>query len=602
MFGWSAAEAIGRPLANVSVEKQEEFRALRARVQRGESILGLETLRLRKDGSPIDVSLSYAPLHDRSGHTIGAIIVYQDITERRLVAEQRQAREAADAANRAKSNFLANMSHELRTPLNAIIGFSELLEDQTFGPLNDKQQRYVTNVHSSGRHLLQLVNDILDLAKIEAGRLVLEPESIDLNALLHDMQRGIEPLATAKRQTFVLEVAENLPSLTADRPKVKQILYNLFSNAIKFTPEGGRIGVRATPARSDDGGDQIQVAVWDSGVGIAEEDLHRIFLEFEQVDSSYVRQQEGTGLGLALTQRLVEAHGGRIWVESKPGKGSTFTFVLPTEGRATSIEPRPTTSVRKVEQDREGPLVLVVEDDPTARELLSHYLVEHGYRVLYARSAAEALDLVRKHRPAAITLDILLPDENGLQLLSKLRADPVTKDIPVVVVSIADDRELGSNAGAAGWFVKPVQRQQFIEALDRLVPVASGNGRRVALVVDDDHEAVELTTDVLRGRGFEVLQALGGREGLDLAIRHSPDLIILDLNMPDMSGFTVAQQLRAHPRTRQTPILVSTAMDLTGPQRDDLMRDVQTIVLKGGAEAILEALERLGLAPRNNPA
>ncbi|MEP7226831.1 MAG: response regulator, partial [Gemmatimonadales bacterium] len=597
IFGWTADEVIGRPLANVPPEKQEEFRALRTRVLHGDSIVGLETSRIRKDGSRIDVSISYAPLHDRRGHTVGATIVYQDITERRLVAEQRQAREAAEAASRAKSNFLANMSHELRTPLNAIIGFSELLEDQTFGPLNEKQQRYVHNVHSSGRHLLQLVNDILDLAKIEAGRLVLEPESINLNALLHDMQRGLEPLAVAKRQTFVLEVPQELPTLIADRGKVKQILYNLLSNAIKFTKDGGRIGVRAMPVRGDDGGDQVQVAVWDSGVGMAEEDLHRIFLEFEQVDSSYVRQQEGTGLGLALTRRLVEAHRGKIWVESKPGEGSTFTFVLPTVLHATNIEPLRPTSVRNVEQGGEGPLVLVVEDDTTARELLTHYLVEHGYRVHHAGSAAEALDMARKHQPAAISLDIFLPDEHGLELLSKLRADPVTKDIPVVVVSITDDRELGFNAGAAAWLVKPVQRQQFIEALDRLAPLTAANGRRVALVVDDDREAVELAGDVLRGRGFEVLQAFGGTEGLALAIHHMPALIILDLNMPGLSGFTVAQQLRAHPRTRQIPILVSTAMDLSGQQREELMRHVQTVLLKGGAEGLLEALERLGLTP-----
>ncbi len=597
MFGWSAAEVTGKPLANVPPEKQEEFQALRRRALAGDSIVDLESSRVRKDGSRIDVSISYAPLHDRAGMTTGAIIVYQDITERRLMAEQRQAREAADAANRAKSNFLANMSHELRTPLNAIIGFSELLEDQAVGELTERQRRYVLNVLSSGRHLLQLVNDILDLAKVEAGRLLLEPESIDLVSLLQDMQRGLELLATAKRQTFTLEAAGNLPALTADRAKLKQILYNLLSNAIKFTEEGGRIGVRATPTQDEEGREQVQVAVWDTGVGIAPEDQHRIFLEFEQVDSSYVRQQEGTGLGLALTRSLVEAHGGRISVESTPGQGSTFTLILPTQLQASGIKawqppPQPVPAPK-----RGGPLVLVVEDDTTARELLSHYLVEHGYRVAYAGSAAQGLELARKLRPAAISLDIFLPDEHGLQLLSKLRADPITKNIPVVVVSITDDRDLGFNAGAAAWLVKPVQRQQFIEALDRLIPSGESNGRRVALVVDDDHEAVELATDVLIGRGFEVLQAFGGSEGLALAIQHSPALIILDLNMPGVSGFAVAQQLRDHPRTRQIPILVSTALDLTGSQREELMRHVRTIVPKGGAEAILEALERLGLTP-----
>ncbi len=468
MFGWTAAEVIGRPLLNVPPDKQEEFHALRERVLQGKSFTGFETRRVRKDNSPIDVSLSTAPLHDGRGHIVGVIGVYQDISERRLIAEQRQAREAADAANLAKSNFLANMSHELRTPLNAIIGFSELLEDRTFGELNDRQQRYVTNVLSGGRHLLQLVNDILDLAKIEAGRLLLEPEPIDLGLLLQDMQRGLEPLAAAKHQTLTVELGENVPTLTADRGKVKQILYNLLSNAIKFTKDGGRIGMRASAAQSADGAGQIQVSVWDTGIGIAAEDLQRIFLEFEQLDSTYARQQQGTGLGLALTRRLVEAHGGRITAESRVGQGSTFTFLLPAIPGSAASDARQSASVRLQEQRSQGPLVLVVDDDNTARELLSHYLVERGYSVCHAGTAAEALETARQLRPAAISLDILLPDEHGLQLLATLRADPVTKEIPVVVVSVIDDRESGFNAGAAAWLVKPVQRQQFIEALGRL--------------------------------------------------------------------------------------------------------------------------------------
>jgi CheY-like chemotaxis protein/anti-sigma regulatory factor (Ser/Thr protein kinase) len=274
-----------------------------------------------------------------------------------------------------------------------------------------------------------------------------------------------------------------VPELTADRGKVKQILYNLLSNAIKFTKNGGRIGMRVTAAQSAAGSDQVQVSVWDTGIGIAAEDLHRIFLEFEQVDSTYARQQQGTGLGLALTQRLVEAHGGRITVESAVGQGSTFTFVLPAMPGSGVTQPRQPAALRLQEPRPEGPLVLVVEDDRTARELLSHYLVEHGYAVAHAGTAAEALEAARRLRPAAISLDMFLPDEHGLQLLTRLRADPLTKEIPVIVVSITDDREFGLQAGAAAWLVKPVQREHFIEALDRLVPNGA-NGHRVALVVD----------------------------------------------------------------------------------------------------------------------
>jgi PAS domain S-box-containing protein len=468
MFGWSAAEVIGGPLLNVPPDKQEEFRALRDRVLRGDSFTGFEARRVCKDGSLIDVSISTAPLHDGRGHIVGIIGAYQDISERRLIAEQRQAREAADAANLAKSNFLANMSQELRTPLNAIIGFSELLEDRTFGELNERQQRYVTNVLSGGRHLLQLVNDILDLAKIEAGRLLVEPEPIDLGMLLQDMQRGLEPLAAAKHQTMTVEFGEDVPILMADRGKVKQILYNLLSNAIKFTKDGGRIGMRASAAQSADGAGQVLVSVWDTGIGIAAEDLQRIFLEFEQLDSTYARQQQGTGLGLALTRRLVEAHGGRLTAESVVGQGSTFTFVLPAMPGLEGAAPRQPTSVRLKEPRPQGPLVLVVEDDNTSRELLSHYLVASGYSVCHAGTAAKALETARLLRPAAISLDMLLPDGHGLELLARLHGDPMTKEIPVVVVSIVDDRESGFNAGAAAWLVKPVQRQQFIDALDHL--------------------------------------------------------------------------------------------------------------------------------------
>jgi CheY-like chemotaxis protein/two-component sensor histidine kinase len=456
----------------------------------------------------------------------------------------------------------------------------------------------VSNVRSSGRHLLQLVNDILDLAKIEAGRLVLEPESINLNTLLHDMERGLEPLAVAKRQGFLMEIPEELPPVIADRSKVKQILYNLLSNAIKFTKEGGRVGVRAKYSRTDHSQPQVEISVWDTGIGIAPEDLERVFLEFEQLDSSYVRQQEGTGLGLSLTQRLVEAHGGRIWVESTVDKGSTFTFVLPASPTASESEPVTAAPARILGQNGQRPLVLVVEDDTTGRELLNHYLVENGYAVAYATTGAQALELAHRLKPAAISLDILLPDEHGLHILSKLRADPETKDIPVVVVSITDDRDLGLSAGAAAWLVKPVQRRQFIEALDRVMPNGKSDSKQLALVVDDDVEAVDLATDILQQRGFEVIQAFGGNEGLTLALERLPSLIILDLSMPGVSGFTVAQQLRANPLTRHTPILVSTALDLSATERAELLRHVQTIVPKSGGKAILEALERLGLTPQ----
>jgi PAS domain S-box-containing protein len=602
LFGWTSAEVVGRPLDHAPPEKIGELRQLRERVLgNGDSLTDLETVRLRKDGSRVEVSISTARLHDPAGRLAGVVAVYADITERRRATANQRAREAAEAASRAKSQFLANMSHELRTPLNAIIGFSELLEDQAYGDLNERQHKYVTNILSSGRHLLQLVNDILDLAKVEAGRLVVEASEFSVGTALDDVQRIAEPLALAKRIGLTVESCDDLPRLIADRPKVKQILYNLVSNAIKFTPEGGSVVVAARamdhrpkpllPPEWDAEG--IVISVADTGIGIGPDDLERVFLEFEQLDSSYARQQEGTGLGLALTRRLVELHGGRIWVESEVGRGSTFSFVLPLTpgGPSTDSSLHQTTALPEPSDKR--PLVLVVEDEKVGSELLTNYLSKNGYAVVPARNGAEAIDLARQLRPAAITLDILLPDTDGLEVLATLRSLPETREIPVVVVSISDNRELGFSLGAAGWLVKPVDREQFLEVVCQVMPAGVRDRRTTVLVVDDEPETVEFLSDLLESRGFRVLRAGNGEEAVRLALEEVPDAIILDLLMPGMTGFDVVQRLREHPKTRDIRILISTVKDLTQDEREGLRGQVQRIVSKSGAEDLLQALNTL---------
>ena len=592
MFGWTRDEVVGRPLEHVPPDKVDEVRRLRERVlETGDSITDLETVRHRKDGSRIDVSISTARLHDSAGRLSGVVAVYSDITERRRAAAEQAARETAEAANRAKSQFLANMSHELRTPLNAIIGFSELLEDQAYGELYQRQHKYVTNIMSSGRHLLQLINDILDLAKIEAGRLVLEPSEFTVATALDDVQGIVEPLALTKRISFTVESSEDLPPLTADRPKLKQIFYNLVSNAIKFTPEGGKVVVTAKAVEEG-----VLISVADSGIGIDPANLDRIFLEFEQVDSSYARQQEGTGLGLALTRRLVELHGGRIWVESEPGHGSTFSFVLPATPPSPVPEAPPQSTAAQSTSDHR-PMILVVEDEKAASELLTGHLATNGYAVAHARNGEEAIDLARRLRPAAITLDILLPDTDGLEVLATLRSLPETRDIPVVVVSLSDNRELGFSLGAAGWLVKPVEREQFLDVVCRAIP-AGAHRPTTVLVVDDEPETVDFLSDLLESRGFRVLGAHSGEAGVHLAREESPDVVILDLIMPGLSGFEVVQRLREHPKTRDIPIFISTVKDLTGDERERLQGQVQTILSKSGAEDVLQALRRLAVDGR----
>jgi PAS domain S-box-containing protein len=540
---------------------------------------------------------------DATGKPLRMSGVCLDITERRMVAEQRQAREAAEEANRAKSNFLASMSHELRTPLNAIIGFSELLENHTFGDLNERQQRYVANVLTSGRHLLQLINDILDLSKVEAGHMELALSEFDVRTTLGEVRTIVGTLAMKKHLSLDLEVEDSISTLTADQSKVKQVLYNLLSNAIKFTPDHGsvRVTVRLAPEVGlRKGGEWIEVAVADTGIGLKSEDHDRIFETFEQVDSAYARQQQGTGLGLALSRRFVELHGGRIWVESEAGKGSIFRFVLPLVAGAVTAEPS-TGIVGATSADQKSrPLVLVVEDDKQAGKLLAHDLVQAGYRVAHATTGKQAVALAQELRPSAITLDVLLPDHDGLKVLAQLKAIPETRTIPVVVVSLTEGRELGFSLGAVDWLVKPANPINFLAAVRKAIAGTDSAEAQTVLVVDDEPPIVELLTDMLRTQGLRVLAAYDGRQGIALARAERPNLIVLDLIMPGLTGFDVVQELRVHPETREIPILIFTVKDLTAAEREQLRGSVQAVVTKGAAGMLLQELARVQAASGRN--
>jgi PAS domain S-box-containing protein len=517
-------------------------------------------------------------------------------------------------ATEAKSQFLANMSHELRTPLNAIIGFSEILEDQTFGELNEKQTRYINNVLVSGRHLLQLINDILDLSKVEAGKLELELSRVNIKGLLENSLIMIKEKAMKHAIKLDSHISQEVMDLEilADERKLKQIMFNILSNAAKFTPDGGSIRLEANlisdfglPIADLDPKSKIQtpkcieVSVADSGIGIKPEDQERVFGEFEQLDSTYARPQQGTGLGLALTRRLVGLHGGRIWVESEgEGKGSTFTFMIPTKAEERKSEipteregPLPS----RPDVDDSRPLVLVVEDDRQASELISQYLSEADYAVARAFDGEQAIQMARELKPYAITLDILLPKKGGWEVLAELKSFPETKDIPVVIVSIVENRPFGLNLGAIEYFVKPVNKKQLIRAVRKAVAVLDKE-KITVLVVDDEPQTVQLVTDKLQAEGFNVLQAYGGQQGIDLAIQEHPDIIVLDLMMPEVSGFDVVQQLRAHSGAMEIPILIFTAKDLTEDDRQRLEGHVKMIASKSdsGKEDLLRELERLG--------
>ncbi len=529
-------------------------------------------------------------VRDEKGKPLYLLGISQDITEsKRIEAALREAKETAEAANRAKSDFLAKMSHELRTPLNSIIGFSEILEDQSAGPLNDKQHRYIGNVLLSGRNLLQLINDILDLSKVEAGRMELAPTAFHVKTALEQVGSIVGALADKKHLRVGSIVPDELPRLYADQPKFKQIMFNLLGNAIKFTPDGGRVEIAARELGRLNGNGRpwLELSVSDTGVGIAPEDHARIFNEFEQVGKSSAEQQ-GTGLGLALTRKLVEMHGGRIWVESAVGQGSTFRFTLPLEYAAEEVDKSGEHAARE-----EEPVILVVDDEKQARDLLTHYLTDAGYNVVTAANGAEARRLARSRRPAAITMDMLLREGDGLELIAELKQSPETHDIPVVVVSVTDEKERGISVGVSEWLIKPIQRADLLAALDRAIGPKCESQSKTVLIVDDDPQVLEYLDELLRQRGFTVLSAGGGQAGIDLALAHLPDLIILDLAMPTINGIQVVQTLRRDPKGREIPILILTAMELSRADRRELQTLVRGIVAKGERENLLDALRRI---------
>ncbi len=487
-----------------------------------------------------------------------------------------------EIANRHKSEFLANMSHELRTPLNAIIGFSEVLLDKMFGDLNVKQEEYLDDVLSSGRYLLSLINDILDLSKVEAGRMELELGTFDLRQLLEGSLVMVKERAQAHGITLSLETADDVDTLTGDERKVKQVLFNLLSNAVKFTPDGGKVGVTATRADA-----MVQVAVWDTGVGIPADDQQRIFEEFQQVGQGLAGKTEGTGLGLTLAKKFVELHGGTIWVESTPDRGSTFTFTLPI-GSAASHVPLPAVQEdtardweRVVEPGSMRPLVLVVEDDPRGADLLHIYLSEAGYSVDVARDGAEGLEKVRQLDPAAVVLDILLPKLDGWAFLTQIKADPVTRAVPVIIVSIIDQKGKGFAMGAADYLLKPVQKDDLLRTLHAFSLTAKMQTVPVKiLAIDDDPKAVELLAAVLEPEGFRVLRAYGSEAGIEIARAEQPDLIILDLLMPEMNGFEVLDRLGQSAVTKRLPVILFTLKQLTAEEQQLIQGRVACLAQK----------------------
>jgi PAS domain S-box-containing protein len=600
MTGHKAADLIGEPVAILHRADEVEARAKQlsaeinrpvapgfdvfvARAREGAPEESEWTL-VRKDGSEFPARLSVTALHDEFRSITGFIGIFQDITDqRRSRRELREAKATAEAASQTKSRFLANMSHELRTPLNAIIGYSEMLEEDA--TQTGKQQAVVDlrRIQDAGRHLLNLINDVLDLSKIEAGRIELHMERVPVEDLIEDVATTVRPLVTEKQNVFRVHCAPDLGTVEVDVTRLRQVLFNLLSNAAKFT-ESGEIALEAV---ADEATADVLFQVHDTGIGMSKEQLARVFEPFSQADTSTTRRYGGTGLGLAISKQFTELMGGRLAVESDTGKGSLFTVRLPRDQGRGPVGPA---------ADRD--VVLVIDDESSVHDILERTLGVRGYRVVCAASGAEGLAMARKERPVAIVLDVIMPGMDGWAVLSQIKEDPDLASVPVILQTSSENRSMGFALGASEYLMKPVDRSRLLQILEHYRGERTSPG---VLLVEDEPETRRMLTATLEKAGYAVHGAGDGREALKILSEHRPALILLDLLMPGMDGFEFLERLRDDPGWRNIPVVVLTAKGLTDDERELLAQRAERVLKKGTEqrEHLLSEMDRIvrGMAP-----
>ena len=601
LTGRTRDELIGAPFKSCFTDPGRAEAGINRVLTEGK-VTNYELTARARDGTLTVVSYNASTFHDRDRRLQGVFASARDMTELKRFEQTLQDKNVElEEASRMKSEFLANMSHELRTPLNAIIGFSELLKDGLIGDLSEQQRGFIGDIFSSGTHLLSLINDILDLSKVEAGKMELDLEPVPISSLFTNSLSIIREKAAERHIQLELDTSPEMGDIRVDVRKVKQILYNLLSNAVKFTNDSGHVVLRAALVTREDVGNRtsswagrdfatpdgefaeyLRISVSDDGIGISEEGLERLFQPFTQIDSGLARRFEGTGLGLAMVKLLVELHGGAVAMESAEGEGSIFTVWLPMRGADGVAPPVRPADIAAIEVVSGVSTALVVENDLKSAELIRVQLESEGFIVVHASSAEDALVLARQQPLALITLDIMLPGMDGWEFLARIKQSPDLRRIPVVIVSIVADATKGFSLGAAAVMQKPISRQELFESLADLGMV--GRSRReplTVLVVDDDPAAVELIAHRVIGMASRVLRAYGGREAIDVARGELPDVIVLDLIMPDVSGFDVVAALQEQPETAAIPILVVTAMSVSAAERDMLNGYVTSIMEKG---------------------
>lgn len=633
MVGYQPEEMVGRSLYDFMSEEWANIAKENLKRRRDGIAEMFDHQWVHQDGYLVWTLVSAKPMHDAQGVRWGSLVAIQDISERKQmegklrqardelelrvmertrqlsdtvarlnveVQERREAEAEAVEASRAKSAFLANMSHELRTPLNAVIGYTELIqEDLSYGDegLDSLDiagiQDDLTKVHQAAKHLLALINDILDLSKVEAGKMDLHLESFGVGELVEEVLDTVRPLVDFD----VIQMQARGDAgveLVADRTKLKQVLLNLTGNAVKFT-ERGQI-ILEFEDRYIDHERWVVIGVRDTGVGIAEENIDGLFEPFTQADGSTTRRYGGTGLGLAICKRFCEMMGGRVELHSRLNEGTSAQVFLPAEQSVGLSEstgasvwpdtPEPGALESQPSAYQSGPSVLVIDDDPTMHELMRRFLHPRGFRVYSAFHGDQGIEQARALQPDVITLDVMMPGRDGWSVLSSLKADPEVEQIPVVMVTMIDDKSIGYALGASDYLVKPIQRDRLVRVLSRYHSARGGQ----VLVVDDDPRITEVIQRHLERAGWAVKTAENGKVALDMLDDECPDVVLLDLMMPEMDGFEVAEIMRQEPRWQDIPIIVVTAMNLDDAEKHRLNQSVERILSKnvGSIEQVVD--------------